>query len=908
MDNFKLYDLAHQLRQQLNEQYRQTDHEWVELTISTNGAATITVVSHQFKDKSRRRREDEIRQFCAKVAGDSLDIVWLTLLTPDEAVDMGFTPPDSRRTNLVGSWLDFAYATVNAKSQPIEETPTGKPRVIVFYSYKGGVGRTTAMLHVAYLLAQRGRRIVMVDMDLEAPGLRHAVATLTPDPTQGLVDYLYERQLLAEGMSPTIHVRDIVGRVQLTPAVKGEIYVVPAGRVDLNYISKVDDLDSRLGNSGPQAWLEFLQELSEHLTPDLIFIDSRTGFNRWGAISLLLLADEAFIFAYPNQQNMEGLKPLLIALKNFGRPPITFVLSLAPNNPDGTRLTEEAWQQVAPLLNLPKDPFDQGDLAEQARPVIVLYDPVVATTVHLPLRNAEAYRPLAIRLDNVAGQVDHIQILTEELGLNLDKQRRQELVKSIKVPTPFAEQAFNPRLFQQIEVLDRILQPKICLIRGRKGTGKSYLFRMFQTKDMQVIAGGRMDRVGILPVQGSGTISPDATVFEQISGQIVRKRGVTWETFWSAHALLQLWMDQRIRKYLPPSMMSLPEFEPYKKILAEIPQGRRQNTSWISVHTQVVLRLAGSKAGQQYMELFRRLEERQRSQNRYPSSTWLLYDNLEFSLPGWDTFWTDALEGLFRFVSALDERSITWLRPKIFLREDLWQYLKFPNKSHFESRQVELKWQKIDLLRLAYRLLTQSGAMNEILYKHYQIEDLDRADEETLVNALGLVWGLRRALSGNALRVDEWLYRRMTDAAGATYPREMIHLLTRSRETELNLLNSPDTVAADRLLRSEALDAGLIYASERRCEALSSEEYSTLAPFFAGLKGLPAQGDSHQHLLRLWRQMDRPVGTEFPDFLELLKDIGLLTTSGTSSGQSRYEFAPIYIDGFGLERQVGQPI
>ncbi len=44
-------------------------------------------------------------------------------------------------------------------------------RVVTFYSFKGGVGRTQALADVAVLLARYGHRVLMVDWDLEAPGL-----------------------------------------------------------------------------------------------------------------------------------------------------------------------------------------------------------------------------------------------------------------------------------------------------------------------------------------------------------------------------------------------------------------------------------------------------------------------------------------------------------------------------------------------------------------------------------------------------------------------------------------------------------------------------------------------------------------------------------------------------------------
>ena len=44
-------------------------------------------------------------------------------------------------------------------------------QVITFYSYKGGTGRTMALANVAWIIASSGKRVLVVDWDLESPGL-----------------------------------------------------------------------------------------------------------------------------------------------------------------------------------------------------------------------------------------------------------------------------------------------------------------------------------------------------------------------------------------------------------------------------------------------------------------------------------------------------------------------------------------------------------------------------------------------------------------------------------------------------------------------------------------------------------------------------------------------------------------
>ena len=48
---------------------------------------------------------------------------------------------------------------------------SSESRIITFYSYKGGVGRSMALANIAWILASNGKRVLMVDWDLEAPGL-----------------------------------------------------------------------------------------------------------------------------------------------------------------------------------------------------------------------------------------------------------------------------------------------------------------------------------------------------------------------------------------------------------------------------------------------------------------------------------------------------------------------------------------------------------------------------------------------------------------------------------------------------------------------------------------------------------------------------------------------------------------
>ena len=71
-----------------------------------------------------------------------------------------------------------------------------RPIFVTFYSFKGGVGRTMALANVAAILAGRGRRVLMIDFDLEAPGLtllaRKELAAMPDQNSAGLVELVHD--------------------------------------------------------------------------------------------------------------------------------------------------------------------------------------------------------------------------------------------------------------------------------------------------------------------------------------------------------------------------------------------------------------------------------------------------------------------------------------------------------------------------------------------------------------------------------------------------------------------------------------------------------------------------------------------------------------------------------------------
>ncbi|MFO7145332.1 ATPase, partial [Arthrospira sp. PCC 8006] len=144
-----------------------------------------------------------------------------------EARSLNLSAPQLVKGSSINTWQDLALWSANPQNQSQLSQPEPRiPRTVTFYSFKGGVGRTTALIHVAWILAMRGRKVVAVDLDLEAPGLSTAFS-LNPLPEFGIVDYFYERSYLPEGLETNVLITKIFGEVTI-PNATGRLFIVPA--------------------------------------------------------------------------------------------------------------------------------------------------------------------------------------------------------------------------------------------------------------------------------------------------------------------------------------------------------------------------------------------------------------------------------------------------------------------------------------------------------------------------------------------------------------------------------------------------------------------------------------------------------------------------------------------------------
>ena len=193
----------------------------------------------------------------------------------------------------------------------IANVAAGAPR-FVFFSIKGGVGRSTALAASAWSLARQGKRVLVLDLDLESPGLSSALLPAERQPTYGITDWLVE-DLVDNGDDL---LADMFATSDLVTA--GPIFLVPAhGREPGEYVSKLGRvwMPKVMRSSGRQSWSERLNRLIDSLEnrhrPDVILIDSRAGIDEVAAACVTDLgAHTVFMFAIQGQQTWTGYQAL----------------------------------------------------------------------------------------------------------------------------------------------------------------------------------------------------------------------------------------------------------------------------------------------------------------------------------------------------------------------------------------------------------------------------------------------------------------------------------------------------------------------------------------------------------------------------------------------------------------------
>ncbi|MDO9409807.1 P-loop ATPase, Sll1717 family [Patulibacter sp.] len=632
-------------------------------------------------------------------------------------------------------WL----SRVNGPHREVAEEPgtdAGGPVVVTFYSFRGGVGRSTALAHTAAVLAARGRRVVVLDADLEAPGIHHAfgVAGSTETSSKPLVELLAHVQ-----RGGGLNERDVRDYVVAVPQFEN-LYVLPAGEPDAEYLSKLDELNVHSWTLSDRNPVRMVVDhvLGSQLDPDVVIIDSRTGYTDTNAPFVLGASDHVVIVFFPSDQSRAGTRlvseTLATATARRGGPMrLHFVASPMPSGPGVTEnaaLVERAKSWATEWVSQ-----DEGDVSDIDFGS-VSYSEAVAQADQI----SEDAAVLAPYVD-IADWLDPVDSVPGSVGdvVAIRKKLRFTAGNSDVVE----EDVGN--LFVRTDDAEKVLDSRLLLVEGRKGTGKTTLFRWL------------LDERGAVAVTAPESL-----------------RTQSW---WPAR---EAWAS--LAEFDPDFKVSWPLLIALRAVEHENDQGgvgfgdvenvlREVQAGGVPGFVDAVRHFASEPEPS-----LRALAIMAETLDALPVDRRLIFDGLDtaFGYGPSDRKLRDRAIGSLLPLLMDREASLQRATFTVFLRTDIVRSISFVNQSHLFGRRLTLSWEKDEYLKT---VLKQALQTSSVFAKSTgtKPEDVDTlSGDATLVLWYALV-GVRVRGKQTAF-TDRWVWSRLADGNGDHSPRHLAQL------------------------------------------------------------------------------------------------------------------------------------
>jgi septum site-determining protein MinD len=188
-------------------------------------------------------------------------------------------------------------------------------KIISFHSFRGGTGKSNTTANVATLLAAEGRRIGVVDTDIQSPGIHVLFGVDQETLSHSLNDYLWGRcsiEQAAHDVTPN-----------LNASLEGRIFLIPSS-IKPTDIARVmhEGYDVGLLNEG-------FRDLSGELGLDALLIDTHPGLNEETLLSIAM-SNALAIVMRPDQQDYEGTSVTVSVARKLKVPRMMLVVNNTP--------------------------------------------------------------------------------------------------------------------------------------------------------------------------------------------------------------------------------------------------------------------------------------------------------------------------------------------------------------------------------------------------------------------------------------------------------------------------------------------------------------------------------------------------------------------------------------------------
>ena len=197
--------------------------------------------------------------------------------------------------------------------------------IISVHSFRGGTGKSNTTANVAALLAAEGRRVGVIDTDIQSPGIHVLFGLDESQIKYSLNDYLWGKCNIEEAAY------DVTA--QVGDAIKGKLLLIPSS-IDVNEIARVlrEGYDVGLLNDGYQRLLRELQL-------DVLMIDTHPGLNEETLLSIAI-SDALVIIMRPDQQDYQGTGVTVEVARKLDVPRLLLVVNKVPRAFDSAEVSK----------------------------------------------------------------------------------------------------------------------------------------------------------------------------------------------------------------------------------------------------------------------------------------------------------------------------------------------------------------------------------------------------------------------------------------------------------------------------------------------------------------------------------------------------------------------------------------
>src|SRR5437763_14636819 len=187
--------------------------------------------------------------------------------------------------------------------------------IVSIHSYRGVTGKSNLTANLASSLVQQGKRVAVVETDIQSPGLHVLMGMAPQDMGLTLNDYLYGRCSIEQAAY------DVTSKLGPNVPAGGALYLIPSS-IKASEITRVlrEGYEVNLLTDG-------FRKLMKTFRLDYLFIGTHLGLNEETLLSILI-SDTLVLILRPDQQDFQGtavtvevarklkLKKLLLVVNN----------------------------------------------------------------------------------------------------------------------------------------------------------------------------------------------------------------------------------------------------------------------------------------------------------------------------------------------------------------------------------------------------------------------------------------------------------------------------------------------------------------------------------------------------------------------------------------------------------------